>query len=812
MVKSSWLLKPLGRMVARARLPKLSGQITLAGLHQPVEVRRDAWGVPHISAENLPDLFFAQGFVHAQDRLFQMDFNRRLAAGRLSEILGPASLQLDRWMRTLTIRRVAEAEVALLNQEGHAFFQAYANGVNAFMAAGRMPVECALLRYRPQPWVIADSLAWVKMMAWSLSVNWEAELLRQQLLENLGPEAAAELENQDLPRWPFVVPPGSDYGVDGPAALQRAQRARPFTGPSPYEGLGSNNWVISGERSVTGKPLLANDMHLGLSAPAIWYENHLSAAEIDVTGVIFPGLPGVIAGHNQYVAWGFTNGFPDVQDLYIEHLRRTPTGGVEMEVNGRWLPGITLKEVIHVKGRPDAVEEVVITRHGPIINNLAPDAAGEQPLALRWTALEPDTMAQGVFALLRARSVSEFHQALETWTCPTQNVVYADVQGHIAYTFPGKLPLRAGGHGRLPAPGWTEEYEWLGYFLYDSLPHQIDPPQGYIASANNRAFADDYPLPIELEPISGDRAQRISEMILDPSLRNGSEKIDLAFMQRMQFDLLSPSARVMARLVGQLPLDYKVQNPETEIHAAVRMLKEWDGQLNADSAAAALYQAFIRRLAWRMMGQHLGDDNRLVRRSKDQPGPRSPTLLERLMGAGPTPVLAEKSWYGEIWLPWVLNHLPNHPQRDDLIRSALRDALAVLTKRLGKDRRQWAWGRLHRLVFRHALASSPLMAAIFNRGPFPLGGDHTTVWATGGSYYKLSDDQVVGPPYRMLIDLSDWDASLSLLAPGQSGNPASHHYDDQVSAWFKAGYHPMLFSRQSVHKHTRHLLTLKPRP
>jgi penicillin amidase len=453
---------------------------------------------------------------------------------------------------------------------------------------------------------------------------------------------------------------------------------------------------------------------------------------------------------------------------------------------------------------------VIITRHGPVINSLAPDFAGEQPVALRWTSLEPDTMAQGVFGLMRARNVDEFHQALQSWTSPTQNVVYADVQGHIAYTFPGKLPVRARGQGRMPVPGWTDEFEWVGYIPYDALPHMIDPPQGYIASANNRAFSDDYPVPIALEPISGDRAQRISEMILDAGLRGGEEKIDIAFIKKMHFDQLSPSARALVRLAGQIPLDFKVQNPETDLHGAVRMLKEWDATLTADSAPAALYQAFIRRLVYRLLSKRLGE-GRKSKRLKDDNAPRQISLIERLMGAGPTPVLAEHSWWGESWLPWLLARLPNEPDREELMRLALQDALSDLRKRLGPDQRKWAWGRLHQLTFRHALSANPLMKSLFSRGPFPLGGDHTTIWATGASYQKLADDQVVGPPYRMICDLADWDNSQSLLAPGQSGNPASPHYDDQVQAWFKGGYHNMWFSRAAVEKNTKSLLTLKPR-
>jgi len=460
------------------------------------------------------------------------------------------------------------------------------------------------------------------MMAWNLSVNWEAELLRSQLIARLGPELAGELEPPYLQRWPSIMPPGVDYTSIGIGPLDRARLARVYTGPSPYAGLGSNCWVVDGQHTASGAPILANDMHLALTAPAIWYENHLICPEFDVTGVSFPGLPGVIAGHNGHVAWGFTNGFPDVQDLYIEKLRRTPDGHIEAEYNGSWEVVRVSHETIQVKGGEPVIEEVIVTRHGPVINKLAPDFTGEAPISLRWTAFEPDTILPGMFEMLTAKNVAELRQALRRWTAPVQHVIYADTHGQIAYTFAGKIPVRARGAGRVPVPGWTDEYEWLGYVPFDDLPSLIDPPQGYIASANNRVAGEDYPIRLELEPISGDRAQRISEMILDASLRNGQEKIDIAFMQAMQFDQVSPSARNLARIISQISQGSSARTPQTELHTALNIFKDWDGALLPNSSAAALYQVFIRRIAQLLLS------------------PRLDALAERYMGKGPIPVLA----------------------------------------------------------------------------------------------------------------------------------------------------------------------------
>lgn len=815
---------PLLRLLSRTRLPRLDGEIRLAGLEKPVRILRDTWGVPHIFAATLHDLFFAQGFAHAQDRLFQMEFNRRLVAGRLAEVLGADAVSIDRWMRTLTLRRVAEYEVNLLSAEVSGYLQAYANGVNVCMVHQPRPIEFTLLNYRPEPWSIADTLSWIKMMSWSLSVNWEAELLRASLVARLGPELAAELEPKHAQRWPFVIPPEVDYAKTGTSALDTAQLLRPYTGPSPYQGVGSNNWALAGERTLSGKPILANDMHLGLTAPAIWYENHLSGGGLQVTGITFPGIPGVISGHNGQVAWGLTNGFPDVQDLYIERLRRSEEGRIQAEYNGLWEDVRLLHEVIRIKDQKPVTEEVILTRHGPVINSLAAELAGEEPLALRWTSLEPDTMSHALFAMMKAQNCSMFHEALRDWTAPVQNVVFCDTAGNIAYSYPGKIPVRAKSSGRLPVPGWTDEYEWAGYVPFESLPHVVNPSQGYLASANNRLWRESDSPSIALEPISGDRAQRISEMILDEGLRLGQEKIGLDFIQKMHSDQLSPSARVIQRYLNQVPLKHSVHTPETDLDAALKLMKEWDGVLAVDSPAAAIYQMFIHEMAKLVLSPKL--DPGETRRKPAQGGSSPTSLTSRFLGKGPTPVLAEVGLFGERWLPWLIDTLAdadshwfdlgNGEKRDEIILLGLRKAIDELKRILGADMSHWGWGKLHHCTFHHALDVNPLMAALFNRGPYPTGGDSTTIWATGTGYDDPATSappeaaHMIGPAYRMIVDLGDLRNSMSVLTPGQSGNPASPHYDDQISAWYHAGYHPMLFDRQDIEKQALHQLTLSP--
>ncbi|NLF02975.1 MAG: penicillin acylase family protein [Anaerolineales bacterium] len=776
--------------LSRHRLPQTEGSLQVTGVAAPVDVLRDRWGVPHIYAQSASDALFAQGFVHAQDRLWQMDLQRRLVAGRMSEVLGSQTVPVDRWLRTLGMRRVAEQEVGLLSDETRTRLDAYAAGVNDWMRRRRLPIEFALLRYEPEPWTVVDTLSWVKMMSWMLSVNWEAEILRARLVDRLGPQRAAELEPLYKEGWPLILPGSEGHGEIGDSALKRADAARPFVGPSPASGLGSNNWVLSGARTSTGMPLLANDMHLALNAPAVWYENHVVCKEFDVTGITFPAIPGVVVGHNGYVAWGFTNGFPDVQDLYMERLRRAEDGRVQYEFKGEWLDADVIREEIRVKGAESVTEEVIVTRHGPIINSLAPGLAGEQPLALRWVSLEPDTIIEGLGTMACARNCVDFREALRHWTAPVQNTVYADVEGNIGYSFPGKVPIRAKGDGKLPVPGWSGEYEWMGYVPYEELPHVLNPAQGYIATANNRVTTDEYPYFLGTDHCTVDRAQRIVELI------EAQEQIDIPYIQRMQFDQTSSRFRGVAQHLCDLAPD------DAEAAAVLEMLRTWNGELAADSAAAAVVQVLVWRLSTLMLTGQLGD------------------LTQRYIGAGPTPVLAESSIMGHRAMEWLQEAL-NEPacawfdlghgeDRAACLKLALQETIEFLKRELGSCPEAWSWGGMHRITFGHTLGRVPLLARVFNRGPYPVGGNGSTVWATGVGLHELQNTAIVGPPFRFIADLGNLRNSMGLLAPGQSGHPGSPHYDDQVDAWFNQGYHPMLYAREDVEQAVEARLRLEP--
>jgi penicillin amidase len=479
----------------------------------------------------------------------------------------------------------------------------------------------------------------------------------------------------------------------------------------------------------------------------------------------------VVSGHNGHVAWGFTDGFPDVEDLYIEHTRRTEDGRVQVEGAGGWYEATILHEAIRVKGGETVYEDVVVTRHGPVINTLLQDWENAPTLALRWTSLEPDTgMMEAFFRMNRAHTCQGFREALRLWTSPVQNVVYADTEGNIAYSFPGKIPIRARGDGKMPSPGWTDDDEWTGYIPFAHLPHLENPPQGYIASANNQVVDDAYPYDLGVRPGTGNRAQRIVELI------ESREKIDLAFVRQMHLDVVSPLARTVARYLGQLAVDDPAQR------TIVELMRAWEGAMHADSAAALVYEVFVHQLI--------------------------PLLLAKPLEGH---ALFNETTWG--WLEKVLAEPHAHwfdlgqgETRDDVLRLALAETLAYLQKEFGPDPANWTWGKLHQIIYSHPLGESKLLAPFFNRGPYPVSGNGHTVCATHQG--NFDSHTFGGPPYRMIVDLGDARNSVSLLTPGQSGQPGSPHYDDQIAAWSAGDYHPMLFIREDVEREMQHRLRL----
>jgi penicillin amidase len=805
-------LAGVGVMAALRRpLPRTSGALRLPGLEAPVQVLRDRWGVPHIYARSNADLFIAQGYVHAQDRLWQMEFNRRTGHGQLAEIFGPVALDSDRFLRVLGFSRVARREAELLSGETRVAVEAYVRGVNAYITAhaSRLPVEFTLLRLRPRPWEPADVLVWGKIMAHTLCENWTDEILRARIIASVGAERAAALEPDYLDDHPLIVPPGVVYQPDiGADALRGAAAVANFVGQGG--GQGSNNWVVGGGRSASGKPLLANDPHLALRAPSLWYEAHLNGGDYHVTGASLPGAPGIIIGHNERIAWGVTNGMTDVQDVYIE--RFDPADPTRYEFQGQWERAEVVREEIAVRGRSQPhIEEVRITRHGPIISPLIPttdygppttdqrekgsDAqrssvvgrrSSEEALALRWTALEPSRIFASTLALNRATDWASFRAALADWAVPAQNFVYADVEGHIGYTLGGDIPIRAQGDGRLPVPGWTGEYEWTGIIPHAELPHVLDPQEGFVATANNRIVGDSYPYPLPGEWLNGYRVIRIRELLADVP------RHDAASFVRIQGDQRSLPGLDLAALAGQLPATNVVAQHARDA------LASWDGELTAESVGGTIYARLreqLLRAAYAEIAEPLaivtGLDAFASLPGAEYLGQALPRVLRRI---------AERD---DSWLPAGLTWR-------DILAVAWEATVAELRTAYGDDVRLWIYGRDHTLTLRHPLDAVPALAKLLDRGPFPMGGDVDTILMGYLPRKFAGPPFYVAPSYRQICDLSDWDRSQSIHPPGQSGQPGSRHYADMLQPWLRMQYHPMLWSRARVEAAAVERLTLEP--
>jgi penicillin G amidase len=788
--------------IYRRPLPQVDGRISLPGLKQPVEVVRDRWGVPHLYAASVEDVLFAQGYVHAQDRLWQMELNRRVGHGRLSEAFGTIAFDTDRLLRILGFARAAREGWDATDGEARTALEAYARGVNAFIQANpnNWGLEFTLLRLKPEPWTPVDSLVWTKMMAWGLSTNWDTELINAALVGKLGPERAARLHAEYPAGNPTVIP-GAPVGEMAAKILTQLKELQALPGLSGLFGM-SNNWVVDGHKSTTGKPLLANDPHLGLQMPSIWYENHLTAPEVEVTGVSLPGVPGVVIGHNREVAWGFTAALPDTQDLYVE--KRNPQNSLEFEHDGKWLPARVVKEEIRVKGeKQPRVVEVVITRHGPLIDQLPPLAGRdlskapnfEYGISLRWSGHDIGFTHRAAMRMDRAENADEFVAALADWAGPSMNVVWADRAGNIGYHLTGQIPIRKSGVGAAPVAGWNDDHEWTGFIPAAELPQAKNPEQHFFASANNRITGADYPHFLGAETMNGFRARRITELLKE------KDKLSADDFARMHVDLYCAPARPFCELLLTLR-DTVMAEPalaslQTDAMRAFDEISRWDFVLGADSVAGSIYELTQHFALRHLFRPHLGD------------------LTEPFLGVGFHPVIAPIT-FGFMDRSFLLGQkilidddkewIPS--TRSAVLAAGLADALKWLRAQHSDD---WSWGKVHSAGFHHPLGSKKPLDKLFNRGPYPYGGDTNTVWqAAFVPKLPISPAGGFTASWRMICDLSDWDASRAIHTTGQSGHPASPHYDDMIWMWLRGQYHPMLWSRARVDAHAAHKLTLTP--
>lgn len=759
-------------------LPVYNGTVP-AGVEESVRIYFDDYGVPHIIAQSEADMVYAQGYIHAMDRIFQMDLIRRLIAGRLSEIVGPRMLDSDRFYRTVGFVRAAHKSLDACSEETRSLAQAYCAGVNEYIRQNmdNLPPEFLLLEYTPEEWQPEDSIAISKLIAWELSGNLETELLLGALVDEVGREKAAEL----FPFYPedglTILGGAMSGGVSRRTALGLLDLtlAGPF--PRGLPGIGSNNWVIRGTRSASGGALLASDMHLSLDLPSIWYMNYLSIPGQNVTGVMFPGIPGIIAGFNDHIAWGETNLGPDVMDLY--QIKFSDSDDSLYLYNDEWIEAAVFEETIKVRGRAEEVLRVRETRFGPVITDVVDLAPGDYPLSLRWTGLDATPEADAMLGMMRAVNFEEFRTALRSFMCPAQNFVYADAEGNIGYLGNGIFPIRseshrAAGNGLLPVPGWTDEYEWTGWVPWEEIPSLYNPSSGIIVTANHRAVDDDYPYFLSYEWAHPSRALSIQREYA------GKNRITLEDLQAGQACFYNSQAADMAPRLVEILDRADLSDIEDE---ALRQMALYAQQPvdAAGSAGAAVYHTFYACLAHNLFA-----------------GQVSEQLLDRLMGCSMIEldrlITAENSsWYSD---------------RDALVTQSLRDAVSRLSKLLGKEPPAWQWGQIHTLTFNHHLGAD-ISKRAYDRGPHPVGGSGNTPGALGyRRTLELPFDVVSGAPWRYVVDMSNHTA-YDMLAIGNSGHMQSEHYDDLMDDWLGMRYKPRLFDQRAIESLDR-LLILEP--
>ncbi|MBM3516787.1 MAG: penicillin acylase family protein [Alphaproteobacteria bacterium] len=766
----------------RQSLPEEAGEVSVAGLTAPVEIVRDSEGVPHIYAQSEADAYFGLGFVHAQDRLWQMEISRRIGAGRMSEIFGEPTLEIDRFLRTLGLYRAAERTLPNLSAATNAALAAYATGVNAFLAANAAPLppEFVVLGHTPEPWRPADSVVWIKMMAFNLSANLFQELLRAELAKSLTAQEIVEFL-PDYPQAQLAALTRFRSLYDGLPLTELAGVVGALRDPAN----GSNNWVVAGSRTESGKPLLANDPHLGLGAPAIWYFAHLQAPGLNVIGATLPGVPVVVLGRNDHIAWGFTNTGPDTQDLFIERI--TPGQDGHYDSPEGPLPFLTREEVIAVSGGESVTMRVRETRHGPVLSDSYERAAGVAPagfvLALQWTALRDDdrTLQAGI-AIAKAENWDGFLAAAQDFHAPQQSIVYADTAGNIGMYAPARVPIRKPENtvrGLMPVPGWDAAYDWQGFIPYDALPKVFNPPSGMIYTANHKIVGDDYPYFITYEWEPPYRARRIGELLA------ARDKHSVASLAAIQGDIVSRAATDLLPLLLAASPDGAAARP------ALERLAIWDGTMAADRPEPLILAAWLRELTRLIYADDLGTlfaDNWAIR------APFLTNVLSR-----------QQHWCDDRNTEAV-------EPCGDRIAQALTHALDDLADRHGKDLDDWQWGEEHPAVSEHRPFSRvPLLRQLFEiRLPAP-GGEYTV--NRGG--FNIADGDspfamVHGASLRAIYDLADLERSLFMHSTGQSGHVLSPLYRNFAKRWRDVAYVPMQTARDAVDATARGTLRLIP--
>ena len=768
-----------------------SGTIRIEGIQAETKIYRDAFGVPHVIAGSDHDAYVAVGFLHAQDRLWQLELVRRAGQGKLAEVLGERALVIDKMFRTIGVWHQAERLSRELDDTTRAALQAYADGVSTFIAnaRGKYPVEFDLLKIDPEPWTVEHSILVSRLMAWELNYSRWVDIVLGELVERFGAEKAAEI----FPSWPddadVIVPDAlrgrriASLGLD---LLKADQAYRNLLGSGGFQS-GSNAWAISGSKSATGKPILANDPHLLFAIPARWYDLHVSAPGLDVAGASIVGTPFVVIGRNRSLAWGVTNAMMDDQDFYAEEVDSIQHPS-RYRFHNTWRPVGQQLDTILVKDGKPVLLTTYRTHRGPIINRLEESARfSPNLLSMRWTGHEISHELRTFYKINRASNWQEFRGALRHFGGPAQNFVYADTNGNIGYSTAGKLPIRNAKSHTLPFPGWTDEFDWKGFVPFEQMPQLLNPSEGFVATANNKIASDSYPHYISNLWEPPWRITRITELLRSKPL------FSLEDMERMQFDLLSPHAREVVPIVLRAFEGKHVE--DADVRMALTYFRNWNFEMGEGDVSTTLFQSFFSTMIRNTLEDEMGKELLAL---YDTLSSLPLSVMTNLMHKGSSP------WFDNVATPQV-------ESLNDIIRLSLNQAIAALRQTLGGELKEWQWGRFHTVEFRHVFGGNEFLRPVFNRGPYPIGGSHSTI---NNGNFSLGRPFLnnVGPSTRQIFDLSDVNNGRAVTPPGQSGQVFHGHFDDQLQLWREGSYRRWVMDPNVMEQSGYDLLLLLPRP
>ena len=777
------VLKPYIKELSRARLPKIDGQIFLTGLKEDVEIIRDEWGIAHIYANNINDLLFAQGFVHAQDRLFQMEMNRKVARGKLSEIVGKKGLDTDRIARTMGYERIAKQDWELFGTDEQKLIIDYCNGINAYIKSPdfKLPVEFKLLKHEPELWEPMDVVSFSRLLISLLTWGWYDEIMRAKLIEAVGADAAAELNNTYPKDNPITLPKGIEFNK-----LDVSGKFEAMKGPYMPQISGSNAWTVAGFKTKTGKPYLCNDPHLTLKNPNIWYMNHLHCPELHTSGVSAAALPMIQIGHNEKIGWGITLSYTDIEDVFVEKF--TDDSCTTYMHEGKLKDTKIIEEKIFIKDeKMPNIEKVYETIHGTLISDVTGNS--NMKLTLCSMAFKAGRSINGWFLLNKANNWNDFVDGVQMITSPGLNIVYADIDGNIGYYNSGKVPVRNKESAAVPQPGWTGEHDWKSFVPFEEMPHVLNPENGYVITANHKIEPDNYPYFLGDIYMNGYRANRLEKMM------QRKEKVEPKDFTDMQMDFYCTPGKLFADHFKDIKMD------NAELQRYVDMLLNWNGVLDPTKIEGSLYKVGKLMVVKKLYGAAIHDKK----------------LIDELLGRGFHSIFGPVNSFIGHSTPTLLRILDNEDSfwlkaaggKEKLLKDGFKNAIDWLKLNYGTKTDKWKWGDLHSIVFPHALSVQSPLDKVFDIGPFPIGGDTDTPFQTKTMATEGHSGELAAPSYRQIIDFSDFDKSTVIMPLGNSSNMASPYYKNQLRDWFEGKSYTMCWTRTKVEEHKKHTLLLK---